>query len=178
MLNVASSLLAGVMFACALFHDCQESPLVRHGSSELRAARVHTPQVLEGSFAFVSEAFTVEWPEKRVERRTSEEWEGLLLLGCGRFSQNLMRRGRDNWVGGFPRNADELGFSSMSGSYRVVGNNLELEVELSLNPGEVGRSKTLQFISDGDTLTLVEDIRPIKERFMRGKQVTVFRRIN
>ena len=170
----------GVMmiFVCCV-HRSESSTTVTRPSPEIGAKGqlMGQPDSLDGAYELVSDTLDLIEPEHRSERRTSDEWVGLWLFHNRRFSQTLMKRRRSSWLSGFPSEPDKLGFDHRAGSYTVVGTTVELKVEMSFYPGEQGRPIVLEYLLDGDDLTLTEKIYPNKESLSGGKRVTMLRRV-
>lgn len=146
---------------------------LRGSSSPQRATEMNS-QVLDGAYELVSETTILTKPQKLTTRRTSDDWTGTWLFHNGRYSQASMKKIRD-WYS-FPRNQEDLGYESSAGTYKVKGNNITLQDDVSLNPLGIGRITLLEYELKGDTLSLTETMHPYMEDLSEGQRTTVLRR--
>jgi len=130
---------------------------------------------VDGAYEFVSETTTLTKPEKRTFHYAPPEWTGLWIFKNNRFSQTSMRQ-RRSWDP-FPRNQQDLGYTSSAGSYKIEGTRLILKQELSLNPAAIGYPAVSEYKLEGDTLTLIESLYPRPEDLSEGQQIIVLRKI-
>jgi len=166
-----------------IFNSCavqSESPVSAEKTQLAQVESTPMPieesQSLDGAYEFVSETLIITTPEQSTERRISDEWAGLWLLHNGHFSQTMMKKRRLNWISSFPSEPDELGFYSIAGTYKVIGNTLELKVSVSFYPQNTGRPMRLEYQSNEDILTLTETLYSTKESLSKGQRITVLQR--
>ena len=176
MSKILSTIVALLFLTCCVLSNVRssEQKLSRTGGE---LAQLTMSSKLDGVYELISETLALDEPFKRIERRTSSEWLGLWLFQHGRFSETLMKKQRPSWSSGMPSNSDLLGFDNITGSYRVSGGSIELEIKLSLYPEEIGRLTTLKFRLDDETLTLVEKLPATKENLVKGERITILRRV-
>jgi len=135
--------------------------------------------VLDGTYEFVSEITQITAPEPRQDERTSQEWEGIWLFRDARFSQTMAKRQRLDWTPShFPDDARKLGFDAASGRYKLAGNDVQLEYDLTFYPGKAGRREIMTYHIDGDKLTLVQELTPTRESAATGQRMVVLRKVN
>lgn len=131
---------------------------------------------IDGTYVFVSETATPERGKEEV--REAPEWKGLYIFQDGTYSISIVRGSRnDDWMAGFPKNYQELGYESEAGTYQVKGSNLRLEPKVSLHPfGYQPRGFVFQL--DGDRLILKSRMPTHSKRIPSGDIVTVLRRVS
>lgn len=139
---------------------------------------VSVPDALEGVYEFVSDTIVATKPKKLTQKVTSPQWVGLWLFKDGYFSQTLMKRERQFWLPRFPRNAQELGYKSAAGAYKIQGKILELIPSLRLSPYYIDQSWLLEYRLEGETLTLLETLHANPHDETEGEHTIVLRRIS
>lgn len=135
--------------------------------------------VLDGTYEFVSEVTDLTAPEKRRDERRSQEWEGVWLFRDGYFSQTLAKRQRLDWTPShFPDDPRKLGFDAASGKYKLQGDTVQLDYDLTFYPGKAGRREILTYRFEGNTLTLTQELTPTRESVATGQRTVVLRKVN
>jgi hypothetical protein len=135
--------------------------------------------VLDGTYEFVSEISEITAPELRHDERKSQEWEGIWLFRDGRFSQTMAKRQRLDWTPShFPDDARKLGFDAACGRYKLDGNAVQLDYDLTFYPGKAGRREILTCRIDGDKLTMIQELTPTRESAATGQRTIVLRKVN
>jgi hypothetical protein len=86
----------------------------------------------------------------------------------------MMKRNRDRF---FSLKIEDLGFESSAGPYEIEGKSLRLIKKYAIHPFEIDRSVLVEYRIDGDTLTLVQTLRPYLEDLREGTITTVLRRV-
>ncbi len=135
--------------------------------------------VLDGTYEFVSEVTDITAPEKRHDERRVQEWEGIWLFRDGRFSQTMAKRQRLDWTPShFPDDARKLGFDAASGKYKLQGDTVQLDYDLTFYPGKAGLREILTYHFDGDALTLTQELTPSRESAATGQRTVVLRKVH
>jgi len=135
--------------------------------------------VLDGTYEFVSDVTDLSTPETKREERTSKEWSGVWLFRDGHFSQTLAKRQRLDWTPShFPDDPRKLGFDAASGRYKLEGNTVQLDYDLTFYPGKAGRREILTYHFDGNTLTLTQELTLSRESAATGQRTLVLRKVS
>jgi hypothetical protein len=131
---------------------------------------------MDGVYEFVSETKALTKPNESTSQRTSSEWVGLWQFQRNYYSRVLTKKsGR-----AFPcdtQKDDSFGYESSAGTYKSEGNRIYLSEEFTISPLDAGRSKSLEYSFDGDTLTLTETLHAYVENINEGTITTVLRRV-
>jgi hypothetical protein len=148
-------------------------------------AAINAPQVqpmyveanaLVGTYKFVSESTVLTKPEHTSTRRAAPDWAGIWQIQSGYYTRVLMRRRRDNFFQAKTR--ENWGFESFAGPYDILDSNeILLHQAFALNPLEVDGAARMKYKIAGDTLTLVQDLKPRVEDLREGTITTVLKRI-
>ena len=134
--------------------------------------------VFDGTYEFVSEVTDITAPEKKHEERSVQEWEGIWLFRDGRFSQTMAKRQRLDWTPShFPDDARKLGFDAASGKYKLQGDTVQLDYEITFYPGKAGRREILKYHFEEDTLTMTQELTPSRESAATGQRILVLRKV-
>lgn len=144
-------------------------PVQQGLGTDLRSAQ------LDGAYEFVSETTILTKPKALTMRIVAPEWHGLWFFQGDRFSQTIMKRGR--LYSTYPKFHRELGYDSSAGTYVIDDNTIRLRKQIALHPLSAGRSVTLAYQIDGDTLTLIETMNPYPEDLSQGHRTTILRRV-
>lgn len=131
---------------------------------------------LDGAYEFLSETTILTKPKALTKRRVAPEWQGVWFFEGDWFSQTLMKKHR--LYSTYPRFHSDLGYESSAGTYTIEGNTLTLKSQMALHPLSVGRSLTVIWKLDGNTLTFTEILSPYPEDLSQGHRITTLRRIN
>lgn len=143
--------------------------------SRLGIDQVRQEQELEGAYEFVSETLELIKPKPATERSGPPDWMGLWFFKSGHFSQTMMKKGRGFLA--YPKSHADVGYESSAGTYTLDGNTIQLEKDLSLHPLSIGRTQTLEYRIEGDTIIFVETMHPYTENVAEAKRTIVLRRI-
>jgi len=87
----------------------------------------------------------------------------------------MMKSGR-----GFPCDPQKdkgFGYESTGGTYKVEDNKVYFSEEFTISPLDAGRSKSLEYHFNGDTLILTEHLRAYVENINEGTITIVLRRV-
>jgi hypothetical protein len=158
--------------ACARYND---QSLAQSSASSVRK----DASVLEGTYEFVSDVIELSAPEAKREERTAKEWDGIWLFRDGRFSQTMAKRQRLDWTPAhFPDDPRKLGFDAASGRYKMDGNTVQLDYDLTFYPGKAGRREILTYRFERDMLTLTQQLTPSRESAATGLRTLVLRKVS
>lgn len=134
---------------------------------------------IDGVYEFVSETTVKTFPEESTVRRQNDAWKGYWFFQNGHFSKVLVKNERPEWTPGkFPSDARGTGFDAASGTYRIDGDNIEMNYILTYYPG---MAYDLEFISYGindGVLTMTRKFAPRRESMAKGEQVIVLQKVN
>ena len=130
---------------------------------------------LEGVYEFVSETSALTKPGKSNSQRTSADWKGIWQFQSGYYSRLMMKKeGRSALC--YPLK-DSFGYDSSAGTYQAGSNGINLSEEFTACALNAGRSESLEYHLDGDTLTLTRTLSPYMEDMREGTITTVLHRI-
>lgn len=175
--NLRTSVLLGAfvglsLCGCARYNN--QSLAQSSGSSVKKDAFV-----LDGTYEFVSELIDLSAPEAKREERTAKEWQGVWLFRDGHFSQTFAKRQRLDWTPShFPDDPRKLGFDAASGKYKLQGDTIQLDYDLTFYPGKAGRREILTYHFEGSTLTLTQELTPSIESAATGRRTVVLRKVS
>jgi hypothetical protein len=167
------SLFVGLtLCACTRYNN---QSLAQSSGSSLKGEA----SVFDGTYQFVSEVTDLTAPKKRHDERRSQEWDGTWLFRAGYFSQTYAKRQRLEWTPShFPDDPRDLGFDAAFGKYKLQGDTIQLDYDLTFYPGKAGRREILKYHFEGNTLTLTQELLPSRESAATGQRIVVLRKVN
>ena len=136
---------------------------------------VESMDKLIGVYDFVSETTVLSKPRKSVLKRISPEWTGIWQFQDGYYTRVIMKGRRDTFFDS--KKFEDLGFESFAGPYEFEGAGVRLIQKYAINPFSVDRSALMDFQIDGDTVTLIQTLRPYLEDPREGTITIVLRRV-
>ena len=133
---------------------------------------------LDGVYELVSETTETNFPEQKIEKRTSDEWQGVWFFQNGMFSQTMMKTRRPEWTPAhFPPNARETGFDGTSGSYRIDKGQIQMSYQLTFYPGRAFDDESWSYNLEKDVLTLTRTFRRSRENYADGSQIIMLKKL-
>jgi hypothetical protein len=172
-MSMLLSVLVGLSLCGCTRYDNQS--LAQSSASSVKKGA----SMLDGTYEFVSEVTDLSAPDERHDERRAQDWEGVWLFRDGYFSQTLAQRQRLDWTPShFPDDPRKLGFDAASGKYKLEGNTLQLDYDLTFYPGKAGRREILRYQFDDNTLTLTQELTPTRESAAIGQRTLVLQKVN